>query len=149
MDSSYHTAPFSDLFFQKLWNLSVGPCLAIPSCKQNETNIFCGSFSKFCSEVRICDVQKQLSRGIYKNFVKFKGKHLCQSLFWPATLFKKKLWHRHRCFPVNFAKFLRTVFYRTPLAAAFGFIDFKIQWALSNSNSQGESEFVRIMKSSD
>ena len=26
----------------------------------------------------------------------------------PATLFKKKLWHR--CFPVNFAKFARTVF---------------------------------------
>ena len=26
----------------------------------------------------------------------------------PATLFKKKLWHR--CFPVNFAKFLRTPF---------------------------------------
>ena len=26
----------------------------------------------------------------------------------PATLFKKKLWHR--CFPVNFAKFLETLF---------------------------------------
>ena len=27
---------------------------------------------------------------------------------WPANLFKKRLWHR--CFPVNFAKFLRTAF---------------------------------------
>ena len=27
---------------------------------------------------------------------------------WPATLIKKSLWHR--CFPVNFAKFLRTSF---------------------------------------
>ena len=27
---------------------------------------------------------------------------------WPATLLKKRLWHR--CFPVNFAKFLRTPF---------------------------------------
>ena len=36
----------------------------------------------------------------------------------PATLLKKKLWHK--CFPVNFAKFLRTsFFYRTPLVAAF------------------------------
>ena len=42
-------------------------------------------------------------------------KHLCQSLFFskvaglrPAVLLKKKLWHR--CFPVNFAKFLRTPF---------------------------------------
>ena len=35
----------------------------------------------------------------------------------PATLIKKRLWHR--CFLVNFGKFLRTpVFYRTPPAAA-------------------------------
>ena len=27
---------------------------------------------------------------------------------WPATLLRKALWHR--CFPVNFAKFLRTPF---------------------------------------
>ena len=46
---------------------------------------------------------------------KFTGKHLCQSLFLnkvtglrPATLLKKSLWHK--CFPVNFAKFLRTPF---------------------------------------
>ena len=35
----------------------------------------------------------------------------------PATLLKKSLWHR--CFPVNFTKFLRTFFYRTsPVAAS-------------------------------
>ena len=35
----------------------------------------------------------------------------------PANLLKKRLWHR--CFPVNFAKFIRThFFYRTPLVAA-------------------------------
>ena len=28
-----------------------------------------------------------------------------------VTLLKKRLWHK--CFPVNFAKFLRTLFYRT------------------------------------
>ena len=27
----------------------------------------------------------------------------------PGTLWKKRLWHR--CFPVNFAKFLRTLFF--------------------------------------
>ena len=44
------------------------------------------------------------------------SKNLCQSLFFnkiaglgPATLLKKRLWHR--CFPVNFAKFLRTPFF--------------------------------------
>ena len=51
-------------------------------------------------------------KGVLKNFTKFTGKHLCQSLFFnkvagrPATLLKKRLWHR--CFPVNFVKFLRT-----------------------------------------
>ena len=44
---------------------------------------------------------------ILRNFAKFTGKHLRQSLFFnkvaglrSATLFKKRLWHR--CFPVNF-----------------------------------------------
>ena len=35
----------------------------------------------------------------------------------PATLLKKRLWLR--CFPLNFAKFLRTPFYRTPLGNCF------------------------------
>ena len=48
-------------------------------------------------------------KGVLKNFEKFTGKHLCQSLFFnevtslrPVTLLKK------RCFPVNLVKFLRT-----------------------------------------
>ena len=48
-----------------------------------------------------------IKKGVLRNFTKFTGKHLCQSLR-PATLLKKKLWHR--CFPVNFEKFLRTPF---------------------------------------
>ena len=50
---------------------------------------------------------------VLENFAKLKGKHLCQSLFLnkvacfrPATLLKKRLWHR--CFLVNFAKFPST-----------------------------------------
>ena len=46
-------------------------------------------------------------KGVLRNFTKFTGKHLCQSLR-PATLLKMRLWHR--CFPVNFVKFLRTPF---------------------------------------
>ena len=51
--------------------------------------------------------------GVLRNFTKLTGKHLCQSLWGaqslrPATLLKKRLWHM--CFPVNFAKFLRTPF---------------------------------------
>ena len=66
-----------------------------------------------------------LRKGVLINFAIFTRKHLCQSLFFnevtglcPATLLKKRLWHR--CFPVNFAKFLRTLFfYRAPLGNCF------------------------------
>ena len=53
--------------------------------------------------------------GVFKTFAKFTGKHLCQSLFFnkvaglrPVTILKVGLWHM--CFPVNFAKFLETLF---------------------------------------
>ena len=55
-------------------------------------------------------------KGALRNFAKFTGKHLCQSLFFdkveglrPATLLKRRVWHR--CFPVNFRKFLKTPFF--------------------------------------
>ena len=55
-------------------------------------------------------------KGAYTNLAKFTGKHLCQSLLFnkvaglrSATLLKKRLWHK--CFPVNFGKFLRKPFY--------------------------------------
>ena len=59
--------------------------------------------------------------GALGNFAKFTEKYLCQSLFLnkvaglrPAILLKKRL--RHRCFPVNFSKFVRTP---TPPADCF------------------------------
>ena len=68
----------------------------------------------------VLDLQKQppelfYEKGVLRNLTKFTRKHLCQSLFFnkvaglrPATLLKKRIWHR--CFPVNFAKFLRIAF---------------------------------------
>ena len=61
----------------------------------------------------------------FENFAKFTRKHLWQSLFLnkvadlkPATLLKKKLWHRY--FPLNFTEFLRrTFFYRAPPVALY------------------------------
>ena len=54
-------------------------------------------------------------KSVLRNFAKFTGEHLCQSLFFnkveglkPVTLLEKKL--GHKCFSVNFAKFLRTPF---------------------------------------
>ena len=65
-------------------------------------------------------VQKQApelhyENGVLSNYAKFTGKRLYQSLFLnkvadlrPTVLSKKRLWCR--CFPVNFAKFLRAPF---------------------------------------
>ena len=54
-------------------------------------------------------------KGVLRNFEKFTGKHLCQSLLFnkvaglrTVTLLKKRFWCR--CFPVNFSKFLKTPF---------------------------------------
>ena len=58
-------------------------------------------------------------KSVLRNFTKFTGKYLCQSLFFnkvaglSATLLKKRLWHR--CFPVNFVKFLRAPFFKEHL----------------------------------
>ena len=58
-----------------------------------------------------------VKKGALGNFAKFTGKHLGQSVFFnkvgslsPKTckFIKKRLWHR--CFPVNFSKFLRASF---------------------------------------
>ena len=72
-----------------------------------------------------------LKKVVIENFTKFIGKHLCQSLFFnevaglsPATLLKQRRWHR--CFPVNFVKFLRTPLLQntsvaTPVIFVFSF----------------------------
>ena len=57
-------------------------------------------------------VQKQPPEVFYKkdalrNFAKFTGKHLCQSLFLNKVV-GLRLWHR--CFHVNFRKFVRQTF---------------------------------------
>ena len=67
------------------------------------------------------DQQKQppamFCKDVLRNFVKFLGKRMCLSLLFnkvtglrSATFLKMRLWHR--CFPANFAKFLRTSFFQ-------------------------------------
>ena len=72
-------------------------------------------FRELCHSTESTHPEMFCEKGVLKNFAKFTGKHLCQTFSFskvavltPATLFKKKL--LHRCFPVNFAKFLRTPF---------------------------------------
>ena len=49
----------------------------------------------------------------FRNFANFTGKHLCHSLYFDKvaglTLLQQRLWHKY--FPVNFPKFLRTLFH--------------------------------------
>ena len=55
-------------------------------------------------------------KGVLRNFAKFAGKHQWQNLFFNKVadlawnFIKKETLPQHRCFPMNFAKFLRTPF---------------------------------------
>ena len=63
--------------------------------------------TKIRSSHRWCSV-----KGVHRNFQIFTGNHLCQSLLFnkvaDLTLLKNRLWHK--CFRMNFPKFLRTLF---------------------------------------
>ena len=66
----------------------------------------------------------KLEKGFLKNFAIFTGKHLCWSLIliklqalMPSNFSKKRL--QHRCFPMNFAIFLRKAFFREQLRWIF------------------------------
>ena len=70
-----------------------------------------------------------------RNFTKFTGKHLYQSLFFnkvaglrSVTLLKKRL--LYRCFPANFVKFLRTHFFKEHLwtTASFNSVTWILIW---------------------
>ena len=76
-----------------------------------------------------------------RNFATLTGKHLCQSLFLvklqTSSPAKMRLWHR--CFPVNFAKFLRTPFLQSTsgrlllLFVILHFKDLKFRLKIENS----------------
>ena len=76
-----------------------------------------------------------------RNFATLTEKHLCQSLFLvklqTSSPAKMRLWHR--CFPVNFAKFLRTPFLRSTsgrLLLQFVILHFKdLKFRLKIENS--------------
>ena len=85
-------------------------------------------------------------KGALKNFIKFKRKHLYQSFFLnkvtdlrPATLLKKILWHR--CFSVNFVKFLRTSFLKEHLRWLLLGLLF---WCHPNKQWMDEIDFVTV-----
>ena len=79
-----------------------------------------------------------MRKDVPRNFAKFTGKHLCQGLLFnkvvglrPAALLKKRLWHW--CFPVNFAKRLRTLFLAEHL------------WATASEENISQSSCTRLL----
>ena len=66
-----------------------------PSYKSSRLEVFC-------------------EKGVFKNFIKFIGKQLCQSLF-----FNKVAGLRQSCFLINFTKFLRTPFLQNTSGGCF------------------------------
>ena len=76
---------------------------------------YCCKFSILDAYGRSSRTEMFCKKGVLGNFAEFTGKRLCLSLLFdkvtdlrPLTLLKKRYWHG--CFPVKFAKFLRTPF---------------------------------------
>ena len=84
-----------------------------------------GTVNYFCKRLRSSHRRSSVRKGVLRNFAKFTAKHLCQSLFF------NKLQAWHWCFPVNFAKFLRTPFQEITLDDCFGRLYLKMfEWVL-------------------
>ena len=77
-------------------------------------------YHKFCRwKIILCEIKEVAlnrssrpeafcKKNVLENFAKFTGKHMCQILFFNKIACLKRLWHR--CFSVNFVKFLRRSF---------------------------------------
>ena len=99
-------------------NISSTKIESILKCNQSETGELASTLQiKLNARVmRSSHQRSSIKKGVLRNFTKFTGKDLCQSLFfnkvaglWDATLVKKRLWHRY--FPVNFVKFSKNTFF--------------------------------------
>ena len=67
-------------------------------------------------------------KGSLRNFTKFTGKQVYQGPFFNPS-FKKRLWHR--CFLVNFVKFLRTSFLQNTSGGCFCNCSYEVYMVLS------------------
>ena len=79
--------------------------LNTPLSHKHSTYYYNTDICKDPSDYRSSRPEVFCKKSILRNFAKFTGKHLCQSLFFN----KKRLWHW--CFPAKFVKFLRTPFF--------------------------------------
>ena len=131
MNTMYHPQSDTDRLYIPRMESGRG-FMSITNCRKSRTE----SFSICRSSHRRCSMKK----GVLRKFAKFTEKHLRQSVFFaglrPATLLKKRLWHR--CFPVNFAKFLRTPFSRNISGRLLLYIQIK--------RSKDYQDFLRVRR---
>ena len=110
--TSFFVQRFIVKFVGDIWGAQVGSQISGKPIVMKDLKVFLKDIRKHSPRVfrrshpQRCSTKKNFLR----NFAKFTGKHLCQSLFWKETaaLLKKRLWHR--CFPVIFANILRALF---------------------------------------
>ena len=87
-------------------------------------------------------------KGVLKNFAKFTEKYHCWNLFFnkvaglrSATLLKKRI--QHRCFSVNFAKFLGAPYFYSMLLQRVAFLVFinlgAVGWSILYISYGGEA----------
>ena len=67
-----------------------------------------------------------LWKGVLQNYKNLTEKHLCWSLFWTSNFIKKRL--QHRCFPVKFAKLLRTRILKNICKRLLHFLRDVVEW---------------------
>ena len=120
--------------FSLSWNNNWQLTVATGSCSVKKGGLRCGFAKKFevlwivqsrgtlteLGALRNSQRWYSVRKGALRNYAKFTGKHLCQTLFFnkvsalrSATLLKYGLWHR--CFSVNFVKCLRPPFLQNTL----------------------------------
>ena len=85
--------------------------------------------------------RRLLSKGVLRNFAKFTGKHLCQSLFLSLNFIKKET--LAQVFSCEFSEISKnTFFYRTPLVAAS--VNFLTKYLYSLKNQLKENAETSI-----
>ena len=78
-----------------------------------------------------------------KHFKSSRSELLCKkSCLRPATLFKKRLWHR--CFPINFMKFLKTPFF-TEHFQWLAFATLKIPYSNTLCNTSAAEAWICLV----
>ena len=99
---------------RKWWGIPALLSLPTVVCNKSDLMMNLDSIEYLKHRINLQDtVQKQPPEVFYKkdalrNYAKFTGKHLCQSLFLNKVV-GLRLWHR--CFHVSFRKFVRQTFF--------------------------------------